>query len=59
MTKCFKCGAEATHRLTPDLDVRGVGACDKHLEEIKDDLLMYVLGDEEIREWFEKKYKLK
>jgi hypothetical protein len=38
--KCIKCGASATKKYSPDLDVTGIGMCDEHEEEIKLDLLI-------------------
>ena len=55
--KCIKCGEEATKRISPDLDIAGIRACEEHVKEIHADLMVAILGDE--FEWFEKKYKLK
>jgi hypothetical protein len=53
--ECIKCGAPATKRYSPDLDIKGIGMCDKHEEEIKMDLLItqFLPDGWEI---FEKKY---
>ena len=53
--KCIKCGASATKRFSPDLDIQGIGACDEHEEEIKLDLLVAQF-DSKGWERFEKKY---
>lgn len=52
---CVKCGAPATKRYSPDLDIKGIGMCDKHQEEIQIDLLItqFMPDGWEI---FEKKY---
>ena len=52
---CIKCGAPATKRYSPDLDVKGIGMCDEHEEEIKLDLLITQF-DSKGWEKFEKKY---
>lgn len=53
--ECVKCGAPATKRYSPDLDIKGIGMCDKHQEEIQMDLLttQFMPDGWEI---FEKKY---
>ena len=56
MHKCFKCGKQATRRLSPDLG--GIGACEEHHEEVFRDFRVYLLGGEKIQRWFDKKYKL-
>lgn len=28
--KCYKCGKKTNLRLTPDLDLKGIGFCKKH-----------------------------
>ena len=38
--ECIKCGAPATKRYSPDLDIKGIGMCDEHQEEIQMDLLI-------------------
>lgn len=55
--KCIKCGAEALNRWSPDLDIKGIGFCDEHQEEVMDDILVASLGNE--WDWFQKKYELK
>lgn len=52
---CIKCGAPATKRYSPDLDIKGIGMCDEHEEEIKLDLLVTQF-DPKGWEKFEKKY---
>jgi hypothetical protein len=52
---CIKCGAAATKRFSPDLDINGIGVCDKHEEEVKLDLLITQF-DPKGWEKFEKKY---
>jgi len=39
--KCEICGQEATHRLSPDLDIDGLGGCDKHGEDMQ--IAYYIL----------------
>jgi hypothetical protein len=53
--KCVKCGAIATKRVSPDLDITGIGMCDEHEEEVKLDLLITQF-DPKGCEKFEKKY---
>ena len=53
--ECIKCGAKATKRYSPDLDIKGIGMCDKHAEEIRLDLLMTQF-DKKGWDKFEKKY---
>lgn len=54
---CAKCGAPATKRFSPDLDINGIGSCDEHIEDVR---LAYMallqggepnLGEEIINEW--------
>lgn len=52
---CIKCGAPATKRYSPDLDVKGIGMCDEHEEEVMLDLLVTQF-DPKGWEKFEKKY---
>jgi hypothetical protein len=58
MMECIKCGAPATRRYSPDLDINGIGMCDEHEEEIKLDLLIAQF-DSKGWEKFEKKYSSK
>jgi hypothetical protein len=53
--ECVKCGAKATKRYSPDLDIKGIGMCDEHAEEIKMDLLITQF-DKKGWDKFEKKY---
>lgn len=53
--ECIKCGAPATKRLSPDLDIKGIGMCDEHESEIKLDLLVTQF-DKDGWKKFEKKY---
>lgn len=53
--KCIKCGKPATKRFSPDLDIKGIGACDEHAEEIRLDLLITQF-DKKGWDRFEKKY---
>jgi hypothetical protein len=52
---CIKCGAPATKRYSPDLDIKGIGMCDEHKNEIMMDL-MVTQFDKKGWEKFEKKY---
>jgi hypothetical protein len=56
MNKCIKCGAEATKRISPDLDIEGIGMCDEHEEEVKLDWLVACYSD---FKKFNNKYKNK
>ena len=53
--QCVKCGKPATKRYSPDLDIKGIGMCDEHEEEIRMDLL---IAQFDSKGWdkFEKKY---
>ena len=42
--KCEICGEEATHRYSPDMDIDGVGGCDKHNESVQ--IAYYILLNE-------------
>jgi hypothetical protein len=53
--ECVKCGAKATKRYSPDLDIKGIGMCDEHQEEIQMDLLITQF-DKKGWDKFEKKY---
>ncbi len=46
--KCAKCDKEATKRFSPDLDIRGIGACDEHEEIVKVGYLALLQGDEKL-----------
>ena len=53
--ECVKCGAKATKRYSQDLDIKGIGMCDEHQEEIRMDLLITQF-DKKGWDKFEKKY---
>jgi hypothetical protein len=53
--ECVKCGTKATKRYSPDLDIKGIGMCDEHAEEIQIDLLITQF-DKKGWDKFEKKY---
>ena len=38
--ECVKCGAPATKRYSPDLDIKGIGMCAEHTDEIMMDLMI-------------------
>jgi len=52
--KCIKCGKKATKRYSPDLDIKGIGMCDEHKEEVTKDIFVATAGNE--WSWFENKY---
>ena len=52
---CIKCGIPSTKKYSPDLDIKGIGMCDEHEEEIKLDLLITQF-DSKGWDKFEKKY---
>lgn len=54
MTNCIKCGKETTRRLSPDLDIEGIAACDDHIEEVRLDIFLALSTSDFKR--FEKKY---
>jgi len=54
MTNCIKCGKPATRRISPDLDIDGIGACDEHIDEIRLDIYLAISTNNYKR--FEKKY---
>jgi hypothetical protein len=51
---CIKCGKPATKAYRPDLDVKGIGMCDEHAEEIYMDLMICMM--DEGWDYFENKY---
>ena len=53
---CIKCGAKASRTYSPDLDIKGIGMCKEHEEEIMLDLL---IANYEGWEKFERKYTKK
>jgi hypothetical protein len=54
--ECIKCGSKATKTYSPDLDIKGIGMCKEHEEEIMLDLL---IANYEGWEKFERKYTKK
>ena len=58
MMECIKCGAPATKRYSPDLDIKGIGMCAEHTDEVMMDL-MVTQFDKKGWEKFEKKYSAK
>ncbi len=52
---CIKCGKPATKRYSPDLDIKGIGMCDEHKDEIMNDILITTLIEDGWKK-FEKKY---
>lgn len=53
--KCSKCDKYATGRLSPDLDIKGVGFCDEHEAEVKMEMLVLIFEGEEAYEKMKKK----
>lgn len=53
--KCIKCEKPATKRFSPDLDIKGIGTCDEHEDEIRIDLLLATCNKDGW-EKFDKKY---
>lgn len=41
--RCAKCGKKAVGRLSPDLDVKGLGFCRKDKEEVQDAYMILVI----------------
>ncbi len=35
MHRCQKCDKQAKYFFSPDLDIRGLGACEEHKEEVQ------------------------
>ena len=54
--KCLACSKDATVRYSPDLDIKGIGACDEHSEMIRTDIMFCSL---DLISWedFDSKYK--
>ena len=45
---CEICGDAATYRMSPDLDIRGLGACELHREIVKQAyLILMTMGQDE------------
>jgi len=58
MQVCIKCGKTATKVYSPDLDVKGIGMCDEHEEEVKVDLLIATFqGWDKFEDKYSKKQK--
>jgi len=53
--KCIKCNSEATKNYTPDIDIKDIGMCNEHEEEI---MLNILCTKFDPQGWikFEKKY---
>ncbi len=54
---CIKCGAPATKRFSPDLDINGIGVCDLHELEVRNYLLVAQF-DKDGWKKFEKKFRI-
>jgi hypothetical protein len=54
---CIKCGAAATKRFSPDLDINGIGVCDLHETEVRN-YLMVAQFEKDGWKKFEKKFGL-
>lgn len=52
--KCIKCGKKADKKYSPDLDIKGIGMCKDHEQEIMLDIITAQYND-----WnsFNNKYK--
>lgn len=46
--KCIICKKKATKRYSPDLDIVGIGSCDKHNRDVFLGYAMLIQGDEEM-----------
>ena len=53
--KCIKCGKKGIGRLSPDLDIDGIGFCEKHKEDVMLGYYALLKGDKETTEIFFKK----
>lgn len=53
--KCIVCGLKATKRFSPDLDIQGIGACKKHIEDVRLAYVMLLQGDEKMYNSYIKK----
>jgi hypothetical protein len=50
--KCEICGEEAGYRLSPDLDINGLGACEKHVRDMQVAyFILFQEGEEEFNEF--------
>lgn len=52
---CIKCGKPADKIYSPDIDIKGIGMCNRHEEEIKINLLIAQFEENGL-EKFQKKY---
>ena len=50
---CIKCGKKADFRYSPDLDIKGIGMCKEHKDEIQTDIM---IASFEGWDLFKKKY---
>ncbi len=50
MHKCIICDKKATKRFSPDLDIRGLGSCDKHENDVQFGYVMLMQGDDKMFE---------
>ena len=55
--KCIVCKNKATKRFSPDLDIQGIGACNKHLEQVQLAYIALLQGDKDIYESLIKKIR--
>lgn len=53
--KCLVCNDTATFRLSPDMDINGVAACNKHKIDVQVAIYMMTDPDPRIRNFAEKK----
>ena len=54
MVKCEICDEEAVCGFSPDMDIEGLGACEKHRDDVR--LAYYILfqeGEREYKEYIE------
>jgi hypothetical protein len=49
--KCEICGEEAVYRFSPDLDIQGLRACEKHKEDMQ---VAYIILIQQGRDKYEK-----
>ena len=40
------CGKKATKRFSPDLDIKGIGACKKHVKQVQIGYIALITGQE-------------
>jgi len=46
--KCQLCDKDAVKTLTPDLDIRGLGACEEHIDDVEEGYRILIFGGEEM-----------